>query len=202
MTRKSVIYINEHGNVFKTNITKQLKPGTRSGKNGGFKKMSTYKYHFNSINGTQEITISDGNKKCKGNGVTEFMIFNLPAETTCPFASDDCKRFCYAKKSERIYKAVRACRERNYMATLEPEFVPAMVNLICDTLKRNKYVNAKHIVIRIHESGDFYSPEYFAAWDRIAGYFEGDSRITFIAYTKAYPIYITVIPLTWLFLQV
>ena len=73
------------------------------------------------------------------------------------------------------------------MATLEPEFVPAMVNLICDTLKRNKYINAKHIVIRIHESGDFYSPEYFAAWDRIAGYFEGDTRITFIAYTKSVP---------------
>lgn len=56
--------------------------------------MSTNKTIFNNLT----ITTSDRNLKLVPNDKVKFIIWNLPAGSTCPFASDDCIKFCYAKK--------------------------------------------------------------------------------------------------------
>lgn len=127
------------------------------------------------------ITISSGNRKLIENENTKFMVFNLPAVKTCPFATPHCIKNCYALKAE-IYPTARTARENNYKASLTKTFVLDMSTLINETLKKQSYKNAKQIIFRIHESGDFYNQEYFNDWIAIAAY---SPNIKFIAYTKS-----------------
>lgn len=126
----------------------------------------------------------NGNTKLKNNEKIRFMIWNLPAQKTCPFATELCKKSCYAKKAERLYKNVLPCREQNYINSLEYTFVDNMIFTI-ENLLNNKAFNGKKAVFRIHESGDFYNLEYAIKWYWIAKHFENDNRIIFTAYTKS-----------------
>ena len=125
--------------------------------------------------------ISTGNKKLAPTADTKFLIWNLPAEKTCPFATELCKKFCYAKKAERMYKGARNAREVNFTDSLSPAFTVAM------GLEIRKYINrpswrGKKVLFRIHESGDFYNKEYVQKWIDIANIFP---NIQFLAYTKS-----------------
>jgi hypothetical protein len=62
-------------------------------------------------------------------------------------------------KAQRIYPEVLPCRERNFNASKQVDFVDNMVALL-NSLPE-KYV-------RYHESGDIYSQEYFNALCEIA----------------------------------
>jgi hypothetical protein len=112
------------------------------------------------------ITMSAGNKKLD----KSIGIFNLPAgkDYTC---ENTCKN-CYAIKAQYLYPQVLPCRIRNFEASKQENFVSLMVALI---------VKAKFKVVRIHESGDFYSIEYMQKWDNIAKQLP---EIKFYAYTK------------------
>ena len=111
------------------------------------------------------ITISRGNAKVKAN------IFNLPSKTTC-LQGLECHKYCYAGKAEVQYPAVLPSRERNLESSKTNEFMCEVIDL----LKRRK-----NKLVRIHESGDFYSKNYISRWFTIA------SELTdyvFYAYTK------------------
>lgn len=135
--------------------------------------------------GYTTITMSDGNKKLVPNETTAYQIFNLPAEKTCPFASPDCIKFCYAKKAERCYPECLPSRERNYGASLRDDFVPRMILAL---LKKRKSCRKARLIVRIHESGDFYNADYVGKWLRIMRALEGED-VVFIAYTKSFPFF-------------
>lgn len=126
----------------------------------------------------------NGNKKLRNTENVRFMIWNLPAVKTCPFATEMCKKSCYARKAERVYTQVLPSREKNLEASKRPDFVENMVYTIEKELASRKYTGKK-VVFRIHESGDFYNLEYAAKWVAIARHFENNDKIVFLAYTKS-----------------
>lgn len=132
------------------------------------------------------LTLTEGNKKLIPSESVKYLIFNLPAKVTCPFSTALCRIYCYAKSAER-YDGPRLMRQRNYKRSMQDSFVADMIFTISAHLTRPKYSNSnvKQIVIRIHESGDFYSREYVKKWLQIARAFKHDNRIVFMCYTKS-----------------
>lgn len=130
--------------------------------------------------------ITKGNKKLINNDKVRWMIWNLPAITTCPFAADHCKKACYAMKYQRLYRNVREGRENNYNDSLKDDFVARMIATIEYYLQSKAY-KGKLILFRIHESGDFYSQEYALKWVEIINHFRDNNRIKFMCYTKSLP---------------
>ena len=104
----------------------------------------------------------------------DIRIWNLPHLTTCPGATEECKRYCYANKAERRYKACLPYRKRNYELSKQPDFVDTIV----ETLQRTRSCRA----VRIHESGDFYNQVYLDKWTEIA---RRCPALIFTAYTKS-----------------
>jgi hypothetical protein len=131
--------------------------------------------------GKKILTLSRGNKKLVANGNNVFLIWNLTAESTCPNSTKLCRKFCYAKKAERLYPSVRKSRTEQMEESTKSDFVENMINTInwqlgCRSIK------GKKIYFRIHESGDFYSQKYFNNWVAISKVFPD---IKFMAYTKS-----------------
>lgn len=112
--------------------------------------------------------ISWGNSKLKLDGIASF---NLPPISTCP-ARGACEKYCYATQGNQWFKSGYIRRVAAYKATLEPDFPEIMVaHLMSERVK----------ILRIHDSGDFYSPQYMLQWFKIA---ESLPNVTFYAYTK------------------
>lgn len=126
----------------------------------------------------------NGNLKLKNNDKTRFIIWNLPAIETCPYSTELCRKSCYARKAERLYKDVLFSRKTNYKRSLQADFVENMIFTIETELNTKKF-KGKKVVFRIHESGDFYSLEYAEKWVKIAKHFENNKNIVFLAYTKS-----------------
>ena len=127
-----------------------------------------------------------GNKKLINNNLVRFMIWNLPSIITCPYATENCKKLCYAKKAETVYPSVKPSRQSNFEASRQSDFVANMIYTI-ETLGHGKGYKGKKIVFRIHESGDFYNKAYTKAWLEIAEHFvNSDLDIVFMAYTKSF----------------
>jgi hypothetical protein len=100
----------------------------------------------------------------------------LSGKITCPFA-DGCLKFCYAKKGMYSFGNVQRALTERYQATKKDNFVSVMVSEI--SRKRTD----KQIYIRIHDSGDFYSPKYLNKWFEIARELP---NVRFYAYTKSH----------------
>ena len=130
------------------------------------------------------MSVSEGNEKLQPTEKVKFLIWNLPAKTTCPYATAHCKKYCYAKAAER-YDGPREMRKRNLAASKKADFVEKMIFTIMANLDRPSYKAAEEIVVRIHESGDFYNKAYAEKWLEIARAFAGDKRVKFMAYTKS-----------------
>lgn len=90
----------------------------------------------------------------------------------CPFA-DKCVKYCYAQKGAYIWSNVSPVFEKRYEATLREDFVEIM----------SKEVRKKRAdFVRVHDSGDFYSPEYLRKWFDIA---RENPSVNFYAYTNS-----------------
>jgi hypothetical protein len=133
-----------------------------------------------------ETLLGSGNSKlqktAKEFGVKIFN-FSIPAgndkasgKITCPFAGS-CLKLCYAKKGAYRWGNVERALIRRYEASKEADFVER----ITDELSKVK--KDKQIYIRIHDSGDFYSPAYFIKWLEIARL---NPSVRFYAYTKSH----------------
>lgn len=121
--------------------------------------------------------LSKGNKKLKSNQFVKFLIWNLPAVKTCPNATALCKKSCYARKAEKAYPTVLPCRENNLKESQKPDFVENMISAI------KKAKDKRALIVRIHESGDFYNLEYSRKWLEIA---TACPDVVFMAYTKSF----------------
>lgn len=132
--------------------------------------------------GVELLTVSRRNKKLVPNKETAFIIWNLPAVMTCPYRTPMCEKFCYARKAETAYPTCKPARMRNFDDSRKADFVERMTYTI---LSVRRGCRSKNLVVRIHESGDFYNAAYTAAWLEIMERCKGE-RITFIAYTKSF----------------
>jgi hypothetical protein len=134
---------------------------------------------------TQNL-LGNGNSKLQKTA-KEFNVrifnFSIPAgndkksgKITCPFAGS-CLKLCYAKRGMYRFGNVERALTKRYEASKEENFVQT----ITDELAKVK--KDKQIYIRIHDSGDFYSPAYFAKWLEIARL---NPTVRFYAYTKSH----------------
>lgn len=120
-------------------------------------------------------------KTSKELGVRVFN-FGIPAyksasgKLTCPFAKD-CVKYCYAQKGAYIWGNVSPAFERRYEATKLDTFVDLMTQEV-----RRKKVD----FLRIHDSGDYYSPAYLEKWLQIA---RNNPQTKFYSYTKSVPLF-------------
>lgn len=148
------------------------------------------------------LSFSRGNEKLQQ---LDVVYISLPAGYACPFA-DICKSMahkkggkfksglsiqdfgdirCYAASTEMIWPNVRKQRWRNF--DLLRHFkgdIYGMANLILRSLTYYEDNNPPIKLFRIHESGDFFSQEYFDAWLKVA---KERPHILFYAYTKSLP---------------
>ncbi len=119
-----------------------------------------------------QLKISFGNKKLP----KSMMIFNLPAIITCPLKTPLCSKSCYALKAERLYPATLPARQHNLALVRKGLFKQLMIEAIAENYKK---IN----IIRLHESGDFYSQSYLNDWFVVAREYP---ELTFYAYTKSF----------------
>jgi hypothetical protein len=122
------------------------------------------------------------NSKMKESSTNEIKILNwsLPAVKTCPFAGE-CKKFCYASKGFYRFKGVANKHASNYSVTLTDAFIPLMSHEIAHYKSK-----VKKLMVRIHDTGDFYSVEYLEKWLKII---ELHKDVDFYAYTKSIPFF-------------
>ena len=129
--------------------------------------------------------LSNGNGKLKKTSKlnnAKIWGFDLPAyksntgKVICPFAKE-CIKFCFAKKGTFLYPVVKNKYESNYSTSKQDNFI----NIL------QAEINSKKIThIRIHNSGDFYSPKYLKKWLLIA---KNNPEIIFYGYTKSIPLF-------------
>ena len=106
--------------------------------------------------------------------------FGIPADmsfdggNTCPGANA-CRGVCYAKQGRYIMAGVKNARLHNFNASRSDMFV-------LDATKDLNRLVKRYNVVRLHDSGDFYSQEYLNAWKLIADTFP---EVIFYAYTKS-----------------
>ena len=158
------------------------------------KKARAYVMDFKAGKRTAKVGFVLKNKKMKPTDNIGFLIFSLPAVYTCPYATAQCLKYCYAK-SAYMYPSVCTNHAGNYVASLQPTFVEDTCKAIETAIYTKKggirkaFINPKtgepkKIYVRIHESGDFYSKAYLLKWVEIAKRFP---ELQFFAYTKSVP---------------
>lgn len=121
-------------------------------------------------------------KTAKEFGVRIFN-FSIPAgndkksgKITCPFAGS-CLKLCYAKRGMYRFGNVERALTKRYEASKEENFVDRI------TWELSRVKKDKQTYVRIHDSGDFYSPSYFNKWVEIA---MQNRDVRFYAYTKSH----------------
>lgn len=124
-------------------------------------------------------------KRSSQNGI-HLYTFGIPAfksqngTFTCPNALN-CVSGCYAKAGAYIWSNVSQVYESRLSLTRTKGFEQVMVYHIDKLLKKHK---TGLVLIRAHDSGDFYSPDYQVAWYDIAKVYQNEPRVQFYAYTK------------------
>ena len=96
---------------------------------------------------------------------------------TCPNAGL-CAVDCYARQGSFNYPNVKNAYEQRLEISLTADFVPLMNNEIRFERIRNK---GKQVIIRIHDSADYYSEAYFDKWLTIM---RDNPDVQFYAYSK------------------
>ncbi len=118
-------------------------------------------------------------KKTSKENKAKIFNFSIPAyktksgRVTCPFA-DSCVKYCYAQKGNYTrFPKIQDLMEQKYKISKTDNFI----SLMNEEIQKKK---ATHI--RIHDSGDFYSPQYLNKWVQIA---KANTDVIFYAYTKS-----------------
>jgi len=127
----------------------------------------------------EHMYLTRGNKKYLIPGM-RVRTFGLPAEraadgtVTCPGAGL-CKQGCYAKQGHYVCPNVKAKNAERFRLAQSPEFFSTIFGEI-QKLKLD--------LVRIHDSGDFYSRPYLMSWIGIAA---ACRHTKFLAYSKMVP---------------
>ena len=142
----------------------------------------------------------------KGNGKlsNDTLIFNLPAGKTCPGAmfcksfavvNDDGKRSivdgkhtefrCFAASSEVQYDKVFNNRSDNLSMIVDAIGNGSAADLIDSSIQFKRTKKTK--LVRIHESGDFFSGAYLDAWIEVA---RRNPDLKFYCYSKSLQLFL------------
>lgn len=137
-------------------------------------------------NGYKYAVISLGNKKLKKDNPNKvFIIWNVIQILTCPNATPDCKKFCYANKFPTMLKLGNSnsikSRMLNTIFSMIENFDEVMLEVIRFVENTLVYDN-KDVVFRWHESGDIYNHAY---WQKIKKIIEGSRNVKHLIYTKS-----------------
>ncbi len=122
------------------------------------------------------------NSKIKASSGIKTYNFGIPAYksntgmVTCPMA-DKCVKGCYATMGAYRFSNVAKAFEERLQLTLSDSFTQVMSNEI---------KSRKVLKVRIHDSGDFYSPEYLTKWIEVM---KLNPNVQFYAYTKMVKIF-------------
>ena len=127
--------------------------------------------------------LTNGNRELRADGIFTWSLPALAAKLTtgknmlvCPSAGV-CAQLCYARSGTYNFSNVKAAHVRNLESIVnDPAGWKAQLT---EELKSKRYQGGKSV--RIHDSGDFFSEEYFLLWLEIA---KENPDIFFYAYTK------------------
>lgn len=141
----------------------------------------------------EKLNFTRGNAKLK----RDTAILSLPAGHTCPAAllckskadrltgqitdGPKCQFRCYATAAESMFKNIRESRWRNF-ELLKSRSLGEMVDLIELSIPQKGIK-----LVRIHQSGDFFSQTYFDAWVQVS---VNNAGLIHYGYTKALPFWI------------
>jgi hypothetical protein len=103
---------------------------------------------------------------------------------TCPMAGQ-CAKGCYAQQGAYLWTPVAKAYEWRLSQTLETNFSDLMIKAIESKFKTANR-QSKQLVIRIHDSGDFYNAEYIGKWFEVMKHYP---TVKFYAYTKMVPLF-------------
>jgi len=127
--------------------------------------------------------LSRGNADLAKDGIFTWSIPALNARlsdgsnvVTCPNAGI-CANLCYARVGTYRFSNVKAAHTAKLEVVLQD--MAGWQSAMTDELKAKRYREGKSV--RIHDSGDFFSPEYFRTWVEIA---LATPDVFFYAYTK------------------
>ena len=115
--------------------------------------------------------------------------FNTRAITDCPLRTKGCEAVCYATKGNHQYGSVKTSRERSYEESKTENFADKIIYTIRYHLNTKRYKGSV-MIVRIHESGDFYSIQYLRKWVAIWKAFYKVDNIIFVLYTKSFPFFL------------
>jgi len=118
------------------------------------------------------------NRLTNGNMKVKSYMFSLPPIKSC-LNCDSCKVGCYAVKSYRQYPNVTKLWDSNF-DLVENDLTTLFSHLYHQLKKISKQPKHKRVV-RIHQSGDFFSYEYINVWRILAKRFD---NILFYGYSK------------------
>lgn len=110
---------------------------------------------------------------------------NTIALECCPFASEGCKSVCYATKGNHVFPSVINSRRKSFEESKRSDFAEAMIYTINVEKQTKRYINSI-MLIRINESGDFYSLQHLKKWVKIWNYYEYHNGVHFVFYTKSF----------------
>ena len=136
----------------------------------------------------QVKTVLSQNAKMKRSSQNGIHLYNwgIPAfksrygTVTCPNARN-CVSGCYARSGAYIWSNVASAFENRLSLSRTKGFEQVMVYHFDRLIKKHK---DGLILIRVHDSGDFYSSQYQTSWYEMARVYQNEPRIQFYAYTK------------------
>lgn len=127
------------------------------------------------------------NLATKGGAVAIANAFGLPAGIagSCPDMTSECEKVCYARRTEKQYKAVDANVRHNFEVLSNLDFdgmVAELSGMIADFEAECEKRSAEK-AFRIHWDGDFFSIEYAKAWAEVIRSFPATQ---FWVYTRSF----------------
>lgn len=104
--------------------------------------------------------------------------FSLPRTETCTNATALCRKLCYGNSFRYQSAGQKAKRGRNFrtceflLAEGGPELLAENLSMLVDQARPRDWLTARirgtmttvPFTLRVHDVGDFYSPEYVQAW--------------------------------------
>ena len=142
---------------------------------------------------------------CKGN--TKLLDFDNPENgekiryaqfstrplLDCPFKSAGCSIVCYATKGLHNFPSVKENRKAAKVETEKADFSENMIFTIETEFKSARY-NGNHMMLRLHESGDFYSLAYLEKWVDVFSHFldNSENNLTVCFYTKSFQYFLDI----------
>jgi hypothetical protein len=127
--------------------------------------------------------LTNGNRELRADGIFTWTLPALAAKLStgknllvCPSAGV-CAQLCYARSGTYNFSNVKKAHTRNLESIVDdPE---GWKNQLTNELKAKRYQGGKSV--RIHDSGDFFTEQYFLLWLDIA---KENPHVFFYAYTK------------------